>query len=134
MYRSETLEVQGNAMPVLVFEPEGEGSHPGLVIAQHLPIAHAGLEKDPFQLKVGERYSAAGFACVIPFLFHWWPADTPIDVKRAEFRDDWTVADLSAAFELLADLDGVDANRIGIVGHCWGGRVAWLDSGCAVFN
>lgn len=126
MYRSETLEVQGNAMPVLVFEPEGEGPHPGLVIAQHLPIAHAGLEKDPFQLSVGERYSAAGFACVIPFLFHWWATDTSIEVKRAEFRDDWTVADLAAAFELLAGMDRVDESRIGIVGHCWGGRVAWL--------
>lgn len=140
MYRSETLEVQGNAMPVLVFEPEGKGPHPGLVIAQHLPIAHAGLEKDPFQLSVGERYSAAGFVCVIPFLFHWWSTDTPIEVKRAEFRDDWTVADLAAAFELLAGMDRVDESRIGIVGHCWGGRVAWLGAchepryrACSVF-
>ncbi len=40
-------------MPVLVFEPEGGGPHPGLVIAQHLPVAHAGLEKDPFQISGG---------------------------------------------------------------------------------
>ena len=126
MYRSETVDVQGNAMLVLVFEPGGGGPHPGLVVAQHLPVAHAGLEKDPFQLSVGERYSAAGFACVIPYLFHWWPADTDIEVKRAEFRDDWTVADLNAAFGLLAGMPSVDANRIGIVGHCWGGRIAWL--------
>ena len=79
-------------MPVLVFEPDGVGPHPGLVIAQHLPIAHAGLHKDPFQIDVGERYVAAGYTCVIPFLFHWWPPDADIDVKRAEFRDDWTVA------------------------------------------
>jgi carboxymethylenebutenolidase len=126
MYRCETVDVLGKPMPVLVFEPEGEGPHPGLVIAQHLPTAHAGLEKDPFQIDVGERYRAAGFACAMPFLFHWWPADAEMDVKRAEFRDDWTVADLSAAFELLGAMPGVDENRIGILGHCWGGRVAWL--------
>ena len=126
MYRSEIVDVGGNPMPILIFEPEGDGPHPGLVIAQHLPVAHAGLEKDSFQLSVGERYAAAGFACVMPFLFHWWPVETDIDVKRAEFRDDWTVADLSAAFTLLADLPSVDENRIGIVGHCWGGRVSWL--------
>ena len=113
-------------MHTLVFEPEGPGPHPGLVIAQHLPIAHAGLEKDPFTLDVGERYAAAGYVCVIPFIFHWWPAETEIEVKRAEFRDDWTVADLEAAHTLLTGMGNVDSNRIGILGHCWGGRVAWL--------
>ncbi len=127
-------------MPVLLFEPEGAGPHPGLVIAQHLPVAHAGLEKDPFQLDVGERYAAAGYACAIPYIFHWWPPDADLAVKRAEFRDDRTVADLDVAHWLLAGLEGVDAARIGILGHCWGGRVAWLGAcrdaryrACAVF-
>jgi carboxymethylenebutenolidase len=126
MYRSEYLDVQGHAMPTLVFEPEGSGPHPGVVIAQHLPVAHAGLEKDPFTIDLGERYAAAGYACVIPFIFHWWPEDEDIMVKREAFRDDWTVADLNAAYQYLAGLSRVDANRIGILGHCWGGRVAWL--------
>ena len=115
MYRVDTVDVLGSPMPVLVFEPDGDGPHPGLVVAQHLPIAHAGLEKDPFQIKVGERDAGAGFACVIPFLFHWWPVDTEVDVKRAEFRDDWTIEDLNAAFSLLAGMPNVDENRIGIV-------------------
>ena len=42
------------------------------------------------------------------------------------FRDDWTVADLDAALALLAGMDSVDEDHIGILGHCWGGRVAWL--------
>lgn len=140
MYRSESIDVRGSSMPVLVFEPDADGPHPGLVIAQHLPIAHTGLENDPFQVKVGERYAAAGFACVIPFLFHWWPVDVDVDVKRAEFRDDWTVADLNAAFGLLSGMQSVDGDRVGILGHCWGGRVAWLGAchepryrACAVF-
>ena len=48
MYRVESLEVLGSPMPYLVFEPEGEGLHPALVIARHRPVAHAGLEKAPF--------------------------------------------------------------------------------------
>jgi carboxymethylenebutenolidase len=126
MYRSEHLDVQGHAMHTLVFEPEGPGPHPGVVIAQHLPVAHAGLEKDPFTIDLGERYAAAGYACVIPFIFHWWPEDEDIMVKREAFRDDWTVADLNAAYQYLAGRSSVDSNRIGILGHCWGGRVAWL--------
>ncbi|NKB68220.1 MAG: hypothetical protein GKR89_14255 [Candidatus Latescibacteria bacterium] len=126
MYRSEYLDVQGHPMHTLVFEPPGPGPHPGLVIAQHLPTAHAGLEQDPFTLEVGRRYAAAGYLCAIPFLFHWWPAEADIAVKRAAFRDDWTVADLAASRDFLANLDQVDGDRIGILGHCWGGRVAWL--------
>ena len=126
MYRSEFLDVQGQAMHTLVFEPEGAGPHPGLVIAQHLPVAHAGLEKDPFTIDLGERYAAAGYACVIPFIFHWWPEDEDIMVKREAFRDDWTVADLHAAYRYLGGMNVVDPDRIGILGHCWGGRVAWL--------
>lgn len=140
MYRSEIVDVKGSPMQVLVFAPEGQAPHPGLVVAQHLPIAHAGLERDPFQIGVGERYAAAGYACVIPYLFHWWAPEAKIETKRAEFRDDWTVADLSAAFALLAGMENVDENRIGILGHCWGGRVSWLGAcheprykACAVF-
>ena len=140
MYRREIVDVQGNPMPVLVFEAAGPGPHPGLVVAQHLPNAHAGLEKDPFQMDVGQRYARAGFTCAMPYVFHWWPPEADMDVKRTEFRDDRTLADLRAAFDLLAGLDGVDEFRIGIVGHCWGGRIAWLGAtgdrryrACAVF-
>ncbi len=128
MYQSTTLDVQGNPMHALVFEPVGAGPRPGLVIAQHLPVAHAGLEKDPFTLEVGERYAAEGYVCVIPFIFHWWPEEEEMGVKVKAFRDDWTRADLDAAHEFLSGKDNVDESRIGILGHCWGGRVAWL--GC----
>ena len=126
MYTKTSVEILGSAMEILVFEPAGEGPFPGVVVAQHLPVAHAGLEKDPFTIDVGERLTRAGYACAVPYVFHWWPPDTDIDVKRAEFRDDWTVADMAAAYDLLAGLAQVDGERIGIVGHCWGGRVAWL--------
>ena len=126
MYRNETLTVKGSPMGTLVFEAKGDGPHPGLVIAQHLPIAHAGLGNDPFTIDIGEQFAKAGYTCVIPWVFHWWPAKTDIAVKRKEFRDDRCVADMDAAFDYLAGMDSVDENRIGTIGHCWGGRVSWL--------
>ena len=125
-YTKQTVDVNGNAMEILVFEPEGGGRVPGMIVAQHLPIAHEGLEKDPFTLDIGERFAAAGYACVIPFVFHWWPPEEDIEVKRAAWRDDWTIADLEAANAVLTGLGRVDADRIGIIGHCWGGRIAYL--------
>ena len=126
MYTKQSVEIQGSPMEILVFEPEGAGPFPGLIVAQHIPLAHMGLEKDPFTIDVGERLAAAGYATAIPFIFHWWAPEVDINVKRDEWRDDRTVADLDATFALLKAMDNVDGNRIGIIGHCWGGRVAWL--------
>ena len=126
MYSKEIADVQGSPMEILVFEPDGAGPHPGLIVCQHIPTAHAGLETDPWQIGVGERLAKSGYTVAMPFLFHWWPSDADIAVKRDGFRDDWTVADLAAAYRALAGRAGVAAERIGIIGHCWGGRVAWL--------
>jgi carboxymethylenebutenolidase len=126
MYRIETLTVNDSPMEVFVFEPEGKGPFPGMVVAQHIPIGHTGLENDTFTLDVGERMAANGYVTAIPFIFHWWPKTEEMAVKRAGFRDDWTIADLNAAFDLLAAREDVDATRIGLLGHCWGGRVAWV--------
>ena len=126
MYTKEQADVQGNPMDLLVFTPDGAGPFPGIVVAQHLPVAHMGLEKDPFTIDVGEKFAAAGYACAIPYMFHWWPPEEDMAVKRDAFRDDWAVADMDAAFSALAGMSPVDSGRIGIIGHCWGGRLAWL--------
>lgn len=140
MHRIETVEVQGSPMEVFVFEPEGEGPHPGLILAQHIPVGHTGIENDEFTLRTCERFAENGYVVAAPFIFHWWPKEDDIQVKRDGSRDDWTVADLKAAHEVLTAMDDVDAERIGIVGHCWGGRVAWLGAchiptleACAIF-
>ena len=140
MHRIETVTVQDSPMEVFLFEPEGEGPHPGIVLAQHIPVGHTGIENDTFTLKAAERFAENGFAVAAPFIFHWWPKEAEMGLKRDEFRDDWTVLDLQASYDLLAAQDNVDSNRIGIVGHCWGGRVSWLGAchnpeykACAVF-
>ena len=125
-YTKKILNVQQNPMECLVFEPPGSGPFPAFVVAQHVPNAHDGLEKDPFTIDIGKKLAAAGYASIIPFIFHWWPPETDSAQKRAEWRDDRTVADLEAAYNFLLTLEKVNKNRIGIIGHCWGGRVAWL--------
>ncbi|MFP6734472.1 MAG: dienelactone hydrolase family protein, partial [Rhodospirillales bacterium] len=126
MYQTEIAEIDGSPIDVLLFRPEGEGRFPGLLVAQHIPIAHEGLQKDPFTIDIGERLAKAGCAVAIPYIFHWWPPEQDIAVKREGFRDDNLLKDLDAGLALLTGVDGVDTDRIGILGHCWGGRVAWL--------
>jgi carboxymethylenebutenolidase len=139
-YRIETTSVLGVPMEVFLFEPKSAGPHPGLVQCQHIPVGHTGVENDTVTLKVAERYCENGYAVAVPFIFHWWPKSDEMQKKRDEFRDDWTTLDLKAAHDVLAALKSVDAKRIGILGHCWGGRVAWLGAAtdprykaCAVF-
>ena len=135
-----SVDVLGSPMEVFLFRPDAAGQRPGLLLAQHIPVGHTGIENDTFTVAAAERFSAAGFAVAVPFIFHWWSKDAPIEKKRAQSRDDWMVADMQAAFARLAGEDDVDAARIGVVGHCWGGRVAWLAAchirelaACAIF-
>ena len=140
MHTIETVDVLGNPMEVFVFTPPGTGPHPGIVLAQHIPVGHTGIENDEFTLTAAARFAAAGYVVAAPFIFHWWPKDGDIQVKRDESRDAWMAADMRAAFDVLSARDDVDAQRIGVVGHCWGGRVAWVAAThipelavCAVF-
>jgi len=140
MHRIDTVSVKDSPMEIFMYAPDTPGLHPGIVLAQHIPVGHTGIENDTFTLKTAERYAENGYAVAVPFIFHWWPKEAEMQLKRDEFRDDWTVLDLKAAYDHLAGQDNVDASRIGIVGHCWGGRVAWLGAAhnpdykaCAVF-
>ena len=125
MRNIETIEVNGNPMEVFVFRPVGPGPFPAILLAMHIP-GHTGIEHDEFTLRTAERLAENGYLTAVPFIFHWWPKSDEMGPKRDGFRDDWVVADLKAALDLLHRRDDVMDDRIAIVGHCWGGRVAWL--------
>ncbi len=132
--------IESSPMDVFVFKPPGDGPHPTIILAQHIPVGHAGLEKDEFTLVTAERFAASGYLVAVPFIFHWWPRDEEMMVKAKESTDRRMIADISATLSELNSMAEVDSKRIGIAGHCWGGRVAWLGAchfpdmrACAMF-
>ena len=71
MHRIHSVTVQDSPMEIFVFEPEGNGPHPGIVLAQHIPVGHTGLENDEVTLKTAERFAENGYLVAVPFIFHW---------------------------------------------------------------
>ena len=126
MHTIVKTSVLDSEMEVFVFTPEGEGPFPGILLAQHIPMGHTGLENDPFTLATAQRLADNGYIVAVPFIFHWWPKSDPIDSKKEESRDDWIVEDMKAGLTVLKAQSAVNTSRLAVVGHCWGGRVAWL--------
>ena len=50
MHRIEEIEVDNSSMEVFLFEPPGEGPYPAIILAQHIPVGHTGIENDTFTL------------------------------------------------------------------------------------
>ena len=69
-YTVETVIVDDSPMDVFLFQPEGNAPFPGIVLAQHIPVGHTGLENDEFTLTTAQRFANHGFAVAVPFIFH----------------------------------------------------------------
>ena len=80
-YTIDKVEVGGSEMEVFFFEPEGAGDKPGLILCQHIPVGHTGIENDEFTLVTAERFAGAGYRVAVPFIFHWWPKDEEMMTK-----------------------------------------------------
>jgi carboxymethylenebutenolidase len=127
MYEMISLKVDDNEMPSMISAPAGDGPHPALVIAMHMP-AHAGLVGDQFTENVIQRFADNGYLCIVPFIFYRFPLDMDRQEKRESLNDKHLHQDQEAAYQWLIDNESVDNDRIGIVGHCLGGRQSWLSA------
>jgi carboxymethylenebutenolidase len=83
---------------------------------------------------VADGYAADGYLAVAPALFDrvergyetgYGPEDRQkgIDIIQKKINLDDTMKDVAAALQNVAA-----AGKVGIVGYCWGGRVAWLSA------
>jgi carboxymethylenebutenolidase len=121
----ETVEFASNggtASGYLVV-PEG-GSGPGVVLVQEW----WGL--DPSIKEVADRLGAAGFVALTPDLYHGELAQHTEMDKAAQLMTqlppDRAARDMSGAVDFVANHEAVTGDRIGVVGFCMGGMLAWL--------
>lgn len=83
---------------------------------------------------VCQRYARQGYVVVSPDMYyrggHWQSfgyTDFEATAKARELlTEDLIVGDVRAALDYIASMDGVDADRIGVLGYCMGGRLAYV--------
>ena len=118
----ESIKVDGEDMKLYVSVPDGTGPFPAIVVIQH----QGGV--DEFIEEMTQRVASAGYVGVAPDLYHRDPPDCQDDAptRRARLRDVTVIKDVNATVDFLKGHRLIDAERLGIVGFCMGGRVSYL--------
>lgn len=76
---------------------------------------------------VAERFAKAGFIALAPDLYHGQTASEPDEARKLvmELDRERVMTELEAAARYLQQLDGVGSTKVGIVGWCLGGAIAF---------
>lgn len=119
MAEQTEISVDGVPMKMLCAAPAGAGPHPAVIVAHH----RDGF--DEFTHKVCDDLATEGYLAAAPDFYHWPPVLEP--PRENPFpTDDGIVRDVGATVEWLKGRGDADGRRIGIMGHCMGGRLAFL--------
>jgi carboxymethylenebutenolidase len=118
----DSVKVDGHDMRLYVSAPDGAGPFPAVVVIQH----QGGV--DAFMEEMTQRIAAAGYFGVSPDLYHRDSPDCQDDAptRRARLRDVTVIKDVNATVGFLQGHRMVEAERLGIIGFCMGGRVSYL--------
>jgi carboxymethylenebutenolidase len=115
MIKSEMLTVNGHPMEVQVGIPDGKGPFPVMLLMYH----RGGF--DEFTRNRLEQLTKDGFLTVTPDIF--FPA--PLDAKdrKTFLKDSLAIAAIKAANAYAENHPLAAKGKIGIIGHCMGGRL-----------
>jgi carboxymethylenebutenolidase len=119
----EKVTVDNNSMGLYVASPEGAGPFPAIVVIQNKD----GVKE--FTQEMTRRVAEAGYVGVAPQLYHREGEPTTAEETenlRQFRRDAHVLSDIHATIDYLRGCGTVDTARLGIVGFCMGGRVAFL--------
>jgi len=123
----ESLPTADGLMPVYLCQPETPGPHPAVIVVMEAFGLNAHIKN------VAERVAREGYVAVAPDFFYRFgsPIVSYEDVPRAigyVQRFDWSalMAEVGVVIHHLKSLPEVRADRLGVVGFCVGGTIAFL--------
>lgn len=119
MAQYEEVHVDGVPMRILHAAPAAAGRHPAVVIMFH----RDGF--DAFTHKLADDLAAKGYVAAVPDVYHWPPvSEKPRDNPLP--RDPGIIKDVAATVDWLGRRKDVDMTRVGMMGHCMGGRMSFV--------
>ena len=124
------IEVDGQLMASYMARPMSIAPIPAVVVAQEIFGVNSHIQS------VTNRFASYGYVALAPTLYHrQGPMTVTLNEEREEARahaqlctDRGLLADVQASVEFLKTLPYVRKDQIGIVGFCFGGRVAYLSA------
>ena len=126
-YRS----ADGFDLPAYVARPEGEGPFPVVIVVSEIFGVHEYIRD------VCRRLAKAGYAAVAPAFFVREEDPAPLnDMTRiqqivAKAGYEQVMGDIDATLTWVGQQPWARADRVGVTGFCWGGKVVW--QACARF-
>ena len=121
-----TVEVNGFKVPAYMAAPAGKTNLPVILVIQEIFGVHE------YIADTARRFAKMGYLAIAPELYARQGDPTKYNVMADLMKE--VVSKVPDA-QVMADLDGMvmwaaanggDANKIGITGFCWGGRIAWM--------
>ncbi len=119
----ETVTVDQSPMRLYLCQPDGAGPFPAIVVIQN----RDGVAE--FTQEMTRRITEAGYVGVAPELYHReGEPKNPHEVEsiKSSRNDANVINDINATIGFLRGCATADTSRLGVVGFCMGGRVAFL--------
>jgi len=115
----------GFDLPAYVARPAGDGPFPVVIVVSEIFGLHAYIQD------VARRLATAGYAAVAPAFFVRVEDPAPLaDIQRVQAivgaaGYEQVMGDISATLEWASGQLWANADRVGVTGFCWGGKVVW---------
>lgn len=128
------IDVAGNPMEAYLVKPEGEGPWPAVIVLMEIFGVNSHIRS------VTERIAAEGYVAIAPNYYHRTTSNlelgyTDRDVVTGRQHKEQTtreglLVDLRAVIQLLQECPDVSLkDKIGCIGFCFGGHVAYIAAG-----
>ncbi len=130
---TRTIDITNGELKISAYlaHPQAPGTYPAIVILQEIFGVNQHIQQ------VTERIARAGYVAIAPSLFQrqapgfatgYTPADVELGRKYAweQTTAGELLSDIQATVDYLNTLPTVKAGKIGCIGFCFGGHVAFL--------
>jgi carboxymethylenebutenolidase len=120
------VEVNGFKVPAYTAAPAGKTNLPVILVIQEIFGVHE------YIADTARRFAKQGYLAIAPELYARQGDPSKYNVMADLIKE--VVSKVPDA-QVMADLDGMvkwaaanggDANKVGITGFCWGGRITWM--------